>query len=124
MGYRDETNFSLASQVHTGESPYACPQCGRRFKELGNLYTHQRIHSGATPYCCQQCGRSFRHLGTYKSHRCTPGHLGALSGGHDAPPTGDMLWQSGHGLRDGSSSPPALNQDDKTGKDEQAAGEF
>eukprot|EP00064_Thunnus_orientalis_P021554 superscaffoldBa00006611_g21719 len=46
--------------------------CGRRFKELGNLYTHQRIHSGATPYCCQQCGRSFRHLGTYKSHRCTP----------------------------------------------------
>lgn len=63
---------SAPRPVPPGESPYACPQCGRRFKELGNLYTHQRIHSGATPYRCQHCGRSFRHLGTFKSHRCTP----------------------------------------------------
>ncbi|NXX49185.1 XFIN protein, partial [Tricholaema leucomelas] len=43
--------------VHSGEKPYSCGDCGRSFAHSSALRRHRRIHSGEKPYGCSVCGK-------------------------------------------------------------------
>uniref|UniRef100_A0A8C9TAK9 C2H2-type domain-containing protein n=1 Tax=Scleropages formosus TaxID=113540 RepID=A0A8C9TAK9_SCLFO len=60
-------------RVHSAESPFRCPTCGRSFKWETSLTEHLRTHSGERPYVCPEegCGKSFAHRSTIVQHRRT-----------------------------------------------------
>ena len=44
-------------RTHSGEKPYACSFCDKRFGEKGAANKHELIHSGEKRYGCDFCDK-------------------------------------------------------------------
>ncbi|KAG0443648.1 hypothetical protein HPB47_014678 [Ixodes persulcatus] len=55
-------------RTHTGEKPYACEWCPRRFGQHCNLARHRRTHTGERPYACPLCPRAFAEKAKMQGH--------------------------------------------------------
>lgn len=64
--------------IHRGERRYECDECGKRFYRADALKNHQRIHTGEKPYDCPFCTKTFRQRGDRDKHvRARHSHLDA-----------------------------------------------
>ncbi|KAI6206889.1 hypothetical protein M3Y94_00965800 [Aphelenchoides besseyi] len=69
-----DTNVST-TPVGQVERKFKCTQCPKAFKYRHHLQEHQRIHTGERPFQCRFCHKRFSHSGSYSSHmsskKCT-----------------------------------------------------
>ncbi|KAI1903139.1 hypothetical protein AGOR_G00024130 [Albula goreensis] len=69
------THYIVHQQIHrgegSGERPFCCLQCGKRFYREHGLKTHQQSHTRERVHCCPQCGKSFKTKSVLIGHKCS-----------------------------------------------------
>ena len=58
------------NDVHMKIKPHICDTCGKAFAQGEHLRTHSRVHTGETPYECEKCRKKFKFLASRNSHKC------------------------------------------------------
>lgn len=66
------TTFNLKTHymLHTGELPFTCTFCDKKFNRKIALTNHERTHTGERPYPCKYdgCDKSFKTSSDYMKH--------------------------------------------------------
>ena len=71
-----ELMYNFIVFLSSGEKPFQCDECGRRFARSTDLKVHLPVHSDDKPYKCGECEKMFTRFSTLKEHIRT--HTGKI----------------------------------------------
>ncbi|XP_053622795.1 zinc finger protein 497-like [Plodia interpunctella] len=66
--FRNMTQLKTHQQFHSTENQFSCSVCPKGFKQRAQLLMHERVHTGERPYKCPECPKAFKTYQAYTRH--------------------------------------------------------